>query len=123
MIRPPEGWTVADLPVGGPATVPGVKVHLGISDARDDALLGQFVDATNAKVRAWPAAFGVVADPGWPGDVVLGANLLAARLWSRRNSPNGVAAFGDQGAVYVQRNDPDLAMMLGLGSYAPPAVG
>jgi hypothetical protein len=53
----------------------------------------------------------------------LGAMMLAARLYRRRNSPEGVATFTSDGAVYVQRNDPDVAMLLGLGSYAPPVVG
>jgi hypothetical protein len=34
-----------------------------------------------------------------------------------------VAAFTAEGAVYVQRNDPDVAMLLQLGVYAPPVVG
>jgi hypothetical protein len=34
-----------------------------------------------------------------------------------------VATFTADGAVYVQRNDPDVAMLLGLGAYAPPVVG
>lgn len=52
-----------------------------------------------------------------------GAMMLAARLYRRRNSPEGVASFTGEGAVYVQRNDPDLALTLGLGGYAPPVVG
>jgi hypothetical protein len=54
---------------------------------------------------------------------VLGAKLLGARLYRRRNSPEGVATFAAEGAVYVQRNDPDIAMTLGIGQYAPPVVG
>jgi hypothetical protein len=52
-------------------------------------------------------------------DIVLGANMLVSRLWQRRNSPLGFEAIADQGAVYVSRNDPDVAMLLGLGPYAP----
>lgn len=53
----------------------------------------------------------------------VGATMLAARLWRRRNSPEGVATFTADGAMYVQRNDPDIAMLLGIGAYAPPVVG
>jgi hypothetical protein len=53
----------------------------------------------------------------------IGATMLAARLWRRRNSPEGVATFTADGAVYVQRNDPDISMLLGIGSSAPPVVG
>ena len=46
------------------------------------------------------------------------------RLYRRRNSPAGVESFSDiGGAVYVQRNDPDIAMMLGIGTYARPVIG
>jgi hypothetical protein len=40
-----------------------------------------------------------------------------------QQSPEGVATFTADGAVYVQRNDPDVAMLLGIGAYAPPVVG
>lgn len=53
----------------------------------------------------------------------LGATMLAARLWRRRNSPEGVASFGADAPVYVQRNDPDIGMLLGIGNHAPPVVG
>jgi hypothetical protein len=53
----------------------------------------------------------------------LGARMLAARLYRRRSSPEGVATFTADGAAYVQRNDPDIAMLLGIGSWAPPVVG
>jgi hypothetical protein len=49
--------------------------------------------------------------------------MMAGRLFRRRESPAGVAAFGELGAVYVMRNDPDVAMLLGLGSWAKPMVG
>lgn len=87
------------------------------------------VDAVNRKVRTFPiAGRSVLLDDddlptGWTGDIILGAVMLVGRLWARKDSPNGVAAFGDLGPVYVQRNDPDIALMLGLGDYAKPGVG
>lgn len=121
----PDGWTVADLPQGGPATVEAVKVHLKIAadDVRDDALMAPIVQAVNSLVRSWPVSVGVTVDPGWPGHITLGSTMLASRLWRRRSSPSGVEAFAEQGAVYVQRNDPDVAMLLQLGNYAKPQVG
>lgn len=59
----------------------------------------------------------------WPLRWVEGCNMLAARIYNRRNSPAGVATFGAEGAVYVSRNDPDVAMMLAIGSYTRPRVG
>jgi len=58
-----------------------------------------------------------------PYSTALGATMLAARLWRRRNSPEGVAGFATDSPVYVQRNDPDIGMLLGLGNHAPPVVG
>lgn len=123
----PSPETVAGLPTPGPATVPAVKVHLDIDDARDDARLTSIVAAVNAIVRALPVARVAAGAEDWSGDevqhVVEGATMLAARLWRRKDSPDGIAAFGEAGPVYVQRNDPDIAMLLQLGAYARPAVG
>lgn len=116
---------VAGLPVGGPATLAGVKAHLGIADARDDDRLAAIVAAVNAKVRRWPCSEVAVNLADWTvaADVVEGATLLAARLFRRKNSPAGVEAFGAEGAAYVMRSDPDVALLLGLGSHQRPAVG
>lgn len=116
---------VPALPEAGPATVPGVKTHLGIEDTRDDARLASLVAAVNGKVRRWPCAEAAAGAADWTGaaDVVEGANLLASRLFRRKNSPAGVEAFGSDGLAYVQRQDPDVAMLLGLGPWQSPAVG
>jgi hypothetical protein len=59
----------------------------------------------------------------WRWRYTQGATMLAGRLFRRRNSALGVAAFQAEGAAYVQRNDPDIAMQLGIGAYTPPRVG
>lgn len=112
--------------VTGPATLAGVKLQLGFTDDTDDERLDSIVDAVNVVVRALPVTSGVdlTADPiVWPATVVLGANMLAARLFRRKDSPSGVVDFGANGPVYVQRNDPDIALLLQLGDYAKPGVG
>ena len=113
------------LPETGPASVPGTKGHLRIDDTVDDDALGDVVKAVNALVRGWPVSERATTRDlsDWPDNIVTGANMLAARLWRRRDTPAGVVAFGDAGAVYVQRNDPDVAMLLELGAWARPAVG
>lgn len=113
------------LPEGGPATTELVKTHLGITDATDDASIGAAVGAVNAQVRAWPAAAPADGLASWDtlANVVHGSVMLAARLWARRNTPEGVATFGSDAPAYVQRNDPDVAMLLSLGAWAKPAVG
>jgi hypothetical protein len=53
---------------------------------------------------------------GWPAtpDVIKQATILqAARLFTRLDSPLGIAGFGDMGAMRVSfRGDPDVAMLL-----------
>lgn len=116
---------LAGLPAGGPATLAGVKARLGITDGASDAALTTQVDAVNAKVRGWRCSEAAVGDDDWTGapQVVAGATLLAMRLWRRKNSPAGVEAFGEGGAAYVMRNDPDIAQMLNIGTWALPGIG
>lgn len=116
---------LAGLPAGGPATLAAVKAHLKITDTADDTRLDSIVAAVNASIRRWRvAADSLATDPAaWPFHVVEGATLLAARLFRRKNSPAGVESFGELGAAYVMRNDPDIAMLLRLGSWQTPAVG
>lgn len=116
---------MAGLPEVGPATLAGVKLHLGITDDRSDDRLEAIVAAVNGRVRRWPVASLAVDLDDWSTapDVVEGATLLAARLWRRKNSPAGVETFGSEGAAYVVRQDPDVALLLRLGNHQGPAVG
>lgn len=84
-------------------------------DPGAESKLAPYVDAVNALVPRMAN--------GPRAAVALGATMLAARLYRRRNSPEGVATFTGEGAVYVQRNDPDVGLLLGLGGNAPPVVG
>lgn len=111
------------LPGEGPATLPGVKAFLRITDDTDDVDLEAVVAAVNALVRSWRCASSAVGQAAFPANVVRGAEMMAGRLFRRRESPAGVAAFGDMGAVYVMRNDPDVAMLLGLGPWSSPGLG
>lgn len=112
-----------DLPGGGPATPAGLKQRLALTDGADDTFIDAVVAAVNVKVRRWPVSAHAVGLDAWPADIVEGATMLAARLYRRRNSASGVEAFGAEGILYVRRNDPDIAMLLELGEYTPPAVG
>jgi hypothetical protein len=110
------------LPADGPATLAGVKLELGIDDTRSDDRLEAKVDAVNALVAGWPVVAAADGATDWDdyAQAVNGANMLVARLWQRRNSPLGYEQVGDGLPAYVTRNDPDLAMMLGLGGWQHP---
>lgn len=111
-------------PVGGPASFSTVKSHLkiGAEDTADDAALKIAVDAVNDFCSTLRLA-AEVTEGQWPPRAVQGATMLASRLWRRRNSPAGVEAFAAAGALYVRRDDPDVAMLLGLGEWSTPGVG
>lgn len=97
-----------------------VKAYLRLDggDVADDTALTLVVDAVNALMVEWKGAH-----PDWPANWAQGAVMLAARVYRRRNSPSGVESFGELGPLYVQRNDPDIAQLLGMGAYTRPAVG
>jgi hypothetical protein len=105
-------------PAGGPASPAGVVAWLQGAASEED--VAGVVAAVNMVVRR---SLSPADDGSWAADHQLGATMLAGRLWRRRNSPAGVETFGGDVTAYVQRNDPDVAMLLQLGSYTPPAVG
>lgn len=116
------------LPTGEPTTADKVKAWSTLDDITDDDVvaLAEIVAAVNDLVRGLPVAQRLDVEPApgeWPPMVSLGATMLAARIYRRRATPGGVEAAGGFGVAYVRRVDPDVAQMLELGEYAPPAVG
>lgn len=100
-------------------TVVAVAAYMKLTDT-SDVVLTDVVAAVNALLVSW---FGNLTDAvslEWPANYQLGATMLAARVYRRRNSPAGVEAFGELGPTYVMRNDPDVALLLGLHSYLKP---
>lgn len=110
-------------------SVADVKAYLSIGDDRDDQALGLVVDAVNDQVRSWNGPPTVAnTDTGaldYRAKYRQGATMLAARVYRRRNSPNGVESYGSEmaGAVYTTSRDPDVAQLLELGRYERPAIG
>lgn len=102
-----------DAQVLADATITALRVQ--------DRDAGGMIDAARAVVALVTRWHGPIEK--WTDDVAHGAQLLTARIWRRRSSPGGVEAHGDLGPVYVRRNDPDVAMLLGLGTWSPPMVG
>lgn len=73
--------------------------------------------ATAAFVASLPAG----AAP-WSDTVTLGAVMLCARLYRRRNSPAGIEALTDLGTSYVSRYDSDIARMLRIDTFMGPVA-
>jgi len=118
------------FPEAGPTSRQMIDDHLtggtGLP-AADTTRVERIADAVNSWVRTLPVASPVdAASPvDWTGyaHIVEGATMLGARLYRRKNTPDGVAVFSGEGIAYVRRTDPDIAQLLALGDYAPPQVG
>lgn len=104
-----------------PATVEAVKVHLGVpvDPGPQDAALEQAVGAVNA---AAVRILGLELAGPWTEDQDQGAVMLAARVYGRRGSTNGIAGFADLGVAYIARFDPDVAWLWGIGDYQAPVI-
>jgi len=85
-----------------------LKLYLGMTQSRDDEVLTIDLAAATAYVQ------GQVIPAEWmTDDVQTGTLMLAARLYSRRRSPEGVAGFGSEGVlVRVLATDPDIRSLL-----------
>lgn len=105
------------LPAAPVVTPTRLIAFSSLNVAPDDPELVDVCLAVDEFVRGLPSVIQFV-DPldatVWPLRYALGARMLAARLWKRRNSPEGVAAFTGEGVVYVRRTDPDIAEQLRL---------
>jgi len=100
-----------------PATTESVLAHLGLSQVRpaDDLALSQAITAANDLVTVLRPDLTAV-EP-WAARADEAATLYAARLYGRRGSITGIAAFAEAGVALLPRTDPDVAQLLELGSY------
>ena len=55
--------------------------------------------------------------PTWPARADQAAVVEAARLYGRRGSVQGIAAFADVGVSLLPRLDPEVRSLLELGEY------
>lgn len=108
----------AEYPATVEAAAGWLAVPEGPGGVAERAHIAVVVPAVNAFVRR----IGHTGDD-LPADVVQGAVMLAGRITRRRNSPAGVENFGDLGATYVARYDPDIEALLGLGRHRPLVIG
>jgi hypothetical protein len=117
------GWQVTM-----PATAASVRIHLGVDPAStvDQEALDAAVAAANDVVVMWRPD--LTKDPDgilltvWPARVDQAAVIEAARLYGRRGSVQGVAAFADLGVSLIPRLDPEVRSLLELGEYQRSVV-
>ena len=112
-----------------PTTVESVRTYLGLVPARpvDDDALSAAVGAANGMVAAYRIDLPALNPPdnvgvSWPAQCDFAATMQAGRLYGRRGSVQGVAAFQDVGVSMLPRLDPDVRALLQLGEYQPSVV-
>lgn len=82
------------------------------------------VEAVNVLIPNTVPSVREQADPTvWAADITRAAVMQASRLFARRNSPTGVAAYTDTGPAYIARWDPDLEKLLRIGAWTIPRIG
>ena len=59
----------------------------------------------------------------WADTTHLAATMLTARLYRRRNSPNGIESVTELGTSYVSRYDSDIARLLRIDAFRRPQIG
>jgi hypothetical protein len=107
-----------------PATVDGLRTYLGLDPAStvDEAAMTTACAAANDTVAAYRPDLVLDASTGeplaaWPARAEQAALVEAARLYGRRGSVQGVAAFADLGVSLLPRLDPEFRSLLELGEY------
>ena len=110
-----------DLDLSFSTTLQTIDFQLLPVNARSGGLDFPFNRIRPQEDGYWPTAYGratvrVIGQFGWPAipDAVREATILqASRLFTRLDSPLGIAGFGDMGAMRVSfRGDPDVMMLL-----------
>lgn len=104
-------------------TVDDLGTWLKVNGIAGDQTAAQVVAATNSFVSSLPSIRKHPETGDWHPDTILGATMLAARLWRRRNSPNGVEAVTEAGTSFVARYDSDISRLLRLDGYGPARIG
>lgn len=111
-----------------PSTVDKLKIYLGLDPAStvDEQAMQAAVEAANDIVATWRPDLTVDDDgiplDAWPARAEQAAVVQAARLYGRRGSVQGIAAFADIGVSLLPRLDPEVRSLLELGEYQPPVI-
>ncbi len=110
-----------------PTTLASVQLYLGFTSSRqvDVDALDLAVGAANDMVAAYRTDLPALDGPDpveWPARADYAATVQAGRLYGRRGSTQGVAAFSDVGVTLLPRLDPDLRALLQLGEYQDSVI-
>lgn len=114
------GLLVDDIADGAglTATVGGVIVPGLTTWPRNAAAMGMPIVSLRGPVLSsnpWTAEATITARWGWPyvpDEVQQAAGLLAARLYRRKDSPDGVVGSAEWGGMRVGRVDPDVEQLI-----------
>lgn len=104
-------------------TTDDVAAWAGITviGSQEQTILPLIVNAVNVYVDSLPHIDR--EDTGvWAATTHLGAILLAARLYRRKNSPGGIESVGDS-MSYIARYDSDISRLLNIDTFRKPVVG
>jgi len=89
------------------ADLDALRALIGSTTTTDDRVLSSCLEAAGAWVYDR-----VLATDVRHADVAQAVLLLAARLYKRRQSPEGVTGWDDMGAVRVVARDPDIERLI-----------
>ncbi|SNY29034.1 head-tail connector protein [Paractinoplanes atraurantiacus] len=109
--------TATDLAVATGSTGSWTPVSTWETGPDNALAYGQPITEIRA-AAGWIPATGrvqITARWGWPAipeEIAQAAQLLAARLYRRKDSPNGVIGSADWGTIRVSRTDPDVEALI-----------
>lgn len=99
-------------------TAEDIRDYLRLQDSADSAWLADCAAAATDYVNGLTH----VDTENWDERTRTGAIMLGGRLYSSRNAPLGSAGFDAMGGVITARIDPEVARLLRIGRYTPPAI-
>lgn len=100
-----------------------VRLWLNLNATDDPDLVAAVVEAANSVTARYVGEVSAETIPS-ESDASLAATMLAARLYRRRNSPEGVQGVTPDGlAIGIVRSDPDIARLLRIDQFSTPQVG
>jgi hypothetical protein len=110
-----EGVVIGIGTVATGVYIPPASFTLGPMNALSEGKPFEWVSLPYSFTNGTQDSIQVTARWGWPAipsEVEMATRLLASRLYKRKDSPQGVIASADWGAVRVSRTDPDVYALI-----------